>query len=106
MRIFTIGDVVGDSGVNYIKKHLWTLRAHYGADMVIANGENSHVSNGITPGSADSLFSAGVDVITTGNHVFKRSEIYEYLPDKKNIIRPANFPAARPPCPPSLGTGI
>ena len=96
MRILTVGDVVGNSGTEYIGKHLWTLRKQYAVDMVIANGENSHQANGITPKSADVLFNAGVDVITTGNHVYKRNEVYDYLNEKQHIIRPANFPKSCP----------
>ena len=64
--------------------------------MVISNGENSAVGNGIMPFSADFLFDSGVDVITTGNHVFRRREIYDYLDERENILRPANFPKGAP----------
>ena len=60
--------------------------------MVVANGENSAVGNGILPVSAEDLFASGVDVITTGNHVYKRREIYPYLDEQPYIIRPANYP--------------
>ena len=64
--------------------------------MVIANGENSADGNGITPTSAEYLFSSGVDVITNGNHTFRRREVYDYLENHQSVIRPANYPSSAP----------
>jgi metallophosphoesterase (TIGR00282 family) len=96
MNILCIGDVVGSSGCNYVKTHLPALKKLNGIDIVIANGENSAEGNGITPVSAQQLFDAGVDVITTGNHVFRRKEIYTMLSENPYILRPANYPASVP----------
>jgi hypothetical protein len=96
MNIFCIGDVVGISGCNYVKKHLPAIKKINGIDIVIANGENSAEGNGITPLSAGQLFDAGVDIITTGNHVFRRKEIYTMLNENPYILRPANYPASAP----------
>lgn len=96
MRIFCIGDVAGPCGRKFIEQHLWNLRREYGIDMVICNGENVSSGNGILPCDADALFQAGCDVLTTGNHVFQRREIYDYLDDHRYIVRPANYPAACP----------
>jgi metallophosphoesterase (TIGR00282 family) len=96
MNILCIGDVVGFSGCNYVKTHLPAVKKLNGIDIVVANGENSAEGNGITPMSAQQLFDAGVDVITTGNHVFRRKEIYTMLNDNPYILRPANYPASAP----------
>lgn len=96
MNIFCIGDVVGNAGCNYVKTHLSTLKKLNGIDIVIANGENSAEGNGITPLSAGQLFEAGVDIITTGNHVFRRKEIYNMLNDNPYILRPINYPSTTP----------
>ena len=99
LKILAVGDVVGKNGLEFIRKNLWDIRKRYDADIVIVNGENSAPGNGITIDSANTLFSSGADIITTGNHVFRRAEIYNYLDDTKGILRPANYP------PPSYGFG-
>lgn len=91
MRILAIGDVVSRQGCEYLRKMLPALKREYKADIVIANGENSAVGNGITPQSAQFIFDSGVDVITLGNHSFKRPEICDYLDRNEFIIRPANY---------------
>lgn len=96
MNILAVGDVVGDAGCNYLRKILPDLKKEKSVDLVIVNGENSAVGNGILPVSAEHLLASGADVITTGNHVFRRREIYNYLEDCPAIIRPANFPASAP----------
>jgi metallophosphoesterase (TIGR00282 family) len=96
MNILCIGDVVGNSGCNYVKTHLPALKKINEIDFVIANGENSAEGNGITPLSAGQLFDAGVDVITTGNHVFRRREIYTMLNENPYLLRPANYPEPAP----------
>ena len=67
-----------------------------GADLVIVNGENSAPGNGMTPDSARAIFDAGADVITGGNHTWRRREVYSYLDDEEYVIRPANYPDAVP----------
>ncbi|MBQ5398805.1 MAG: TIGR00282 family metallophosphoesterase [Ruminococcus sp.] len=94
MRILCIGDVVGKIGCEFLREKLPPLKRVKGIDLVVCNGENSSDGNGITPASADYLFDSGVDVITLGNHSFRRREAYEYLDTKPYIIRPANFPSA------------
>lgn len=96
MTVLMLGDVVGPSGCEAVRRLLPQLKKEYGADLVVANGENSASGNGILPFSANHLFDSGVDVITTGNHVFRRREIYEMLDSEKAIVRPANYPAATP----------
>lgn len=96
MRIFAIGDVVGEIGCAYVAEKLRDFKRREAVDYVVANGENSAYGNGITPKSAKSLFDAGVDVITTGNHVWARREIYEYIDENPYVIRPANYPDTAP----------
>lgn len=92
MKILAIGDVVGKIGCNFLREKLPNLKKKKGIDVVIANGENSSDGNGITPSSVDFLFSSGVDVITTGNHSFRRKESYELYDSCEYLIRPSNFP--------------
>ncbi|MDR0314391.1 MAG: TIGR00282 family metallophosphoesterase [Oscillospiraceae bacterium] len=91
MNILAIGDVVGSAGCEHVRRHLAPLKKLKGIDICIVNGENSSDGNGITPVSAQNLLDSGADVITTGNHVYKRREIYEYLDGPSSVIRPANY---------------
>ena len=95
MNILAIGDVVGSIGCKFLRHHLPSLKKIKHIDMVIANGENSADGNGILPASAQYLFDSGVDVITTGNHVYRRREIYPYLDD----CRPSSAPPTSPRTP-------
>ena len=74
MNILCIGDVVGSIGCQFLRQRLPSLKKLKSVDLVIANGENSADGNGLTPASAGYLFHSGVDVITTGNHAFRRRE--------------------------------
>ena len=96
ITILVIGDVVGTSGSEILRRHLSALKKLYGADAVIVNGENSAEGNGITPASAEHLFQSGADVITGGNHNFRRKEIYPLLEENEYLLRPANYPASAP----------
>lgn len=92
MNLLMIGDVVSTSGCRTVRRLLPDLKKQYQTDVVITNGENSAKGNGITPESANYLFQSGVDIITLGNHALRRKQIYPYLEETPNIIRPANFP--------------
>lgn len=96
MKVLMIGDVCGKLGCEALLKTLPTLKKEQGIDLVIANGENSAEGNGILPGSAELLFTAGVDVITGGNHTIRRMEIFPLLEENPFILRPANFPNSLP----------
>ena len=96
MNVLCIGDVIGTVGCDFLRRHLPNLKRLKKIDAVIVNGENSADSNGITPHSADRLFEAGADCITTGNHCFKRRESYEMYDGNLPVIRPANFPDSVP----------
>ena len=97
LRILCIGDVVGDAGRRFLKQRLSSFKRQEKIDLVICNGENSAHSNGITKNSADALFAYGVDVITLGNHSFRRKEIFPYLENHPYIVRPLNFPSSQTP---------
>jgi len=92
MRVLVIGDVCGKLGCEYLLNKLSFIKNKYNIDIVIANGENSAEGNGVLPSSAEMLFSAGVDVITGGNHSIRRTEIYDMLESNDYILRPANIP--------------
>lgn len=96
MRILMIGDVVGRPGRRAVREFLPGLCHDYGIGLVIANGENSAGGIGITSDTAKELFDCGVDVITTGNHVWAKKEIIPYLDGELPILRPLNFPPGVP----------
>ncbi len=91
-----IGDVVGGPGRRGLKATMPELRERHRPDLVIVNGENSAGGLGITEKTAEDLFDAGVDVITTGNHVYRHRSAYEFLDRSERVIRPANYPHANP----------
>lgn len=97
MRILCIGDVVGKVGCEFLRSKLHAIKQTKGIDLTICNGENASDGNGITPTTAEYLFQSGVDVITLGNHGFRRKEIYDYLDTTPYIIRPANYPDGTTP---------
>jgi metallophosphoesterase (TIGR00282 family) len=92
MKLLFLGDVVGQIGSEFVGSKLRSLKQFYGADIVVINGENSANGNGITPQSAKYLFQIGADVITTGNHCYRRKEILDMFDSEDFLIRPANFP--------------
>jgi 2',3'-cyclic-nucleotide 2'-phosphodiesterase len=96
MRILFIADVIGSPGRRAVKGLLRVVRGQVNADVVILNGENSAGGFGITPEIARELFELGVDVITTGNHVWDKKEIHEFLGREPRLLRPANYPPGNP----------
>lgn len=95
-RILFIGDIIGRPGRIAVRELLPRLVGLYTPDLVIANGENSAGGFGITPEIAEELKKLQVDVITTGNHIWDKKEIYDYLRSEKRLIRPANYPSGAP----------
>ena len=91
IRTLIIGDIIGDAGLKKVFFNLKALKNKYNVDLVIANGENSSGGFGITPEIAENLFKSGVNIITTGNHVYSDYSIKEYLNKQKYILRPNNF---------------
>lgn len=96
MIVLFFADVVGRPGRELLVKKLPALRERFQADAVIANGENLTDGTGLKPDHASLLLKAGVDVITTGNHVWRQREIYRYLDEQPRVIRPFNFLEANP----------
>jgi metallophosphoesterase (TIGR00282 family) len=96
LRILFIGDIVGQPGVEMVQRCLPALRRTESLDIVIANGENADGGSGISPAIYRKLRECGVDCITLGDHAFRKKDILEILESKKDIIRPANYPAEAP----------
>jgi 2',3'-cyclic-nucleotide 2'-phosphodiesterase len=96
IKIMFFGDVVGECGVSLMGKKLPSIRKEYGAELVIVNGENSADGNGMSSVSAERLYDCGADIITGGNHTWKRKEVYRKLDDESYLVRPANYPADAP----------
>jgi 2',3'-cyclic-nucleotide 2'-phosphodiesterase len=96
MRVLFIGDVVGGPGRRGLREAMPGLRERHSPDLVIVNGENSAGGMGITERTANDFFGIGTGVITTGNHVYRHREAYEFLDREPRVIRPANYPSANP----------
>ncbi len=92
MNVLMIGDVVGRPGRKGVAALLPGLRRELSVDLVIANGENAAAGRGLTPKTADELFRAGVDVITSGNHIWDNRDILPLLDEEAPILRPLNYP--------------
>jgi metallophosphoesterase (TIGR00282 family) len=100
VKLLFIGDIFGHAGRTVVASHLADIRSTNAIDVVIANGENAAAGFGITPAVADELFRYGIDVMTSGNHIWDKRDIYDYFPRNPRLLRPANYP---PGCP---GEGI
>jgi metallophosphoesterase (TIGR00282 family) len=96
MRILFVGDIVGSPGREAVKALLPGLKQELELDFSIANAENAAGGSGITSRVARELFDAGLDVLTSGDHVWKKSEIFEFIDQEERILRPANFPDGAP----------
>ncbi|PYV70628.1 MAG: metallophosphoesterase, partial [Acidobacteria bacterium] len=99
MRILFIGDIFGRPGRTIVRDRLKGIVREHGIDLVLANGENSAAGFGITPALAEDLFDLGIDVLTTGNHVWDKREIVQYFESvdgnahgpARRVLRPANY---------------
>ena len=96
MKILFIGDTVGSPGRQAIKELVPKIKKREKIEFVIANGENVAGGSGVTPQLADELFGYGVDCITSGDHIWKRKEILDYIESEKRLLRPANYPKEAP----------
>ena len=96
MRVLFVADIVGSPGRDGLAAAMPELRQRYSPDLIIANGENSAGGLGITEKTANALFEIGVDVITTGNHVYRHRAAYEFLDRSDRVVRPANYPVGNP----------
>lgn len=96
MKILVIGDIVGRPGRRAVQTFVPDLRKEYGIDMVIANGENAAGGFGLTVDTTQELLDSGIDVITSGNHIWAQKEIIPYLDGDMPILRPLNYPDGVP----------
>ncbi len=96
MKILFIADIFGKPGRNAVLSKLPSLREELGADFVVANGENAASGAGITTNIAEKMLAGGVDVITSGNHIWRQKDIIPFLDKSDRIIRPANYLPANP----------
>ena len=96
LRCMVIGDIIGKPGRLAVVGSLPGLRAELDLDLVIANGENLAAGAGLTPSLAEELFANGVDAITSGNHIWDKREIYDYLDSGRPVLRPLNYPDDAP----------
>ncbi|MBI5142149.1 MAG: TIGR00282 family metallophosphoesterase [Nitrospirae bacterium] len=96
MNILFIGDIIGSPGRKALKECLPALVEKYASDLIIANGENAAGGFGITQEVAGKLFKSGVDVITSGNHIWDKKEVYDFLNRDSRLLRPANYPDGAP----------
>ena len=95
LHILAVGDVVGDAGVDFLCRHLPSLRKLHGVHFTVVCGENA-ACNGLLPAQADAIFSAGADVITMGNHTWDKHQIVKYMEGNPYVLRPANYTALAP----------
>jgi hypothetical protein len=98
MKILFIGDIFGHPGRRIVKELLPTLVGEYDPDLVLANGENAAAGFGITPPLVEELLDVGIAVLTSGNHIWDKKEIYTYLNEHADgrLLRPANYPPGAP----------
>jgi metallophosphoesterase, MG_246/BB_0505 family len=95
-KILMVGDIVGAAGRTIFQRHIESIKRDNGIDFVIVNGENSAHGVGITPRICEFFKNYGVDVITSGNHIWHKKEIFPYLSSRQDLLRPANFPTGVP----------
>jgi metallophosphoesterase (TIGR00282 family) len=96
VNILLIGDVVGRPGRELVRKGLRALIEVHGVDFVIANAENAAAGFGVTKDIGDSLLESGIDVMTSGNHIWDKKEVIDYIKGEPRLLRPANYPAGVP----------
>jgi metallophosphoesterase (TIGR00282 family) len=96
MKILIFGDVVGRPGRVAVLERVQDLREQHGVDLCVMNAENVAGGFGVTPSLADQLFRSGIDVMTSGNHIFDKQEIIPYIEKQTRLLRPANYPPGTP----------
>ncbi|MBQ2781251.1 MAG: YmdB family metallophosphoesterase [Clostridia bacterium] len=100
MEVLMIGDVVGTVGCEHLRRVLPAAKKQFGIDVCVVNGENAADGNGLTPTAARHILDSGADMITGGNHTFRRPELAEMLDRRDTVLRPANYPVG------TVGTGV
>ncbi len=99
LRILTVGDVFGEYGLAFVRKNLRKIKNRLGADLVIVNAENVSSGSGTERDDAEALLDSGADVLTGGNHSFRKYSLFDYIENNPLVLRPLNFPAS------SVGNG-
>lgn len=95
LQLLAVGDVVSESGLSYLERHLRPLQKMYGVHFTVVNGENAS-GVGVTPRQAEAILDAGADVVTLGNHTWNKLQLADYLDDAPRVLRPANFASHLP----------
>lgn len=96
MKILIVGDVVGRPGRKAFKRYTRELREKHNIDIVIVNGENSAAGKGVSRKALDELYAGGADIVTSGNHIWDKREVYEVIDTDPYLVRPANYPEGAP----------
>lgn len=96
MKLLALGDIVGVKTVDRLARDLWGIRRQLGVDCVVANGENASDIHGLSLEDAHKLLDGGVDLLTTGNHVWGKRDLIPLLEEEARVIRPANYPPTAP----------
>src|SRR5690242_19609608 len=96
MKVLFVGDTVGKAGRSIVHDHLKHIQQDLSIDLTILNCENAAAGFGVTPKIADEFYDWGIDVLTSGNHIWDKKEILPYLDSNSRILRPANYPGANP----------
>jgi len=96
LRVLFIGDIVGKAGQTIVEEFLYKIIDRYNVDVCLANCENAAAGFGVTPRIAHQLFDCGIHILTSGNHIWDRKEIIDFLCHEKRLLRPANYPSGTP----------
>lgn len=96
MKILCFGDVVGPEATEKLCRSLWRIRKERGASFVMVNAENADAGNGLSVATAKELLASGADVLTGGNHIWQKRDLYSFLDDSDRVLRPANYPDENP----------
>lgn len=96
MKVLFIGDTIARAGREFVRDHLDALKGEFDIDLTVLNCENAAAGFGVTPKIADEMLGWGIDVLTSGNHIWDKREILEYLDSEPRILRPANYPPSNP----------
>ncbi len=96
VKILALGDITGASASEKVVRSLSKIKSEYGIDFTVANGENAAQYNGLDRGTAELLLGGGIDVLTSGNHIFQKRDMLTYIDENPYIVRPENYPSGTP----------
>lgn len=96
VKILALGDITGVEAAEKVCRNLGKIKSEYGITFTVANGENAAAGNGLDKRTAELLLRGGIDVLTSGNHIWQKREMYEYIDENPFIIRPENYPKGTP----------